>query len=84
MVGFLCSGFAKIAGRFVSNPPLGSFGLAVWAVLLFYNVTESALRLNLLWVVFLLTAVTLSDPTPHAPRALTITRKFSHSNPRRF
>ena len=84
MVGFLCSGYVKIAGRFLSDPALGSFGLAIWAILLFYNVTESALRLNILWVAFLLMAVTLSDPVPSAPRTPGAPRKSPRGSLRRF
>jgi len=84
MVGFLFSGYVKIAGRFLSDPTLGSFGLAIWTILLFYNVTESALRLNILWVVFLLMAVTLRNPVPSAPRAAGTTHKPPRDRPRRF
>jgi hypothetical protein len=84
MVGFLCSGYVKIAKRFLSDPELGSFALAIWTILLFYNVTESALRLNILWVVFLLTAVTLSDPVPFSPRTPTATRISTLGRTRHF
>jgi O-antigen ligase len=84
MVGFLCSGYVKIARRFLSGTALGSFGLAVWAILLFYNVTESALRPNILWVVFLLMAVTLSDPVPSALPTATDPDKSTRATTRRF
>jgi hypothetical protein len=84
MVGFLCSGYVKIARRFLSGSALGSFGLAVWAILLFYNVTESALRLNVLWVIFLLMAVTLSEPVPPALPTATDPGKSTRATTRRF
>jgi O-antigen ligase len=84
MVGFLCSGYVKIAIRFLSDPELGSFALAIWTILLFYNVTESALRLNILWVVFLLMAVTLSEPVPSAPRSPKVPRNSALGRMRHF
>lgn len=84
LVGFLCSGYVKIARRFASNPLIGSLGLAMWAMLLFYNVTESAFRLQILWVVFLMMAVTLSDPVPAASRPPNAERKLARVALRRF
>jgi O-antigen ligase len=84
MVGFLCSGYVKIARRFLSGSALGSFGLAIWAILLFYNVTESALRPNMLWVVFLLVAVTLKDAVPFAQSSPGTALRASRGKLRRF
>ena len=68
LVGFLFSGYVRVAQRYIYDPLLGSFGLAIWAILLFYNVTESAFRLQVVWVVFLILAITLADPVPHQRR----------------
>ena len=68
LLGFLFSGYLRIAQRYIRDPLLGSFGLAIWAILLFYNVTESAFRLQILWVVFLTLAITLADSVPRTKR----------------
>jgi O-antigen ligase len=56
--GFLIGSYWSIAKRLGSSP-FGSIGLALWTVLVFYNVTESALRGQLMWVVFILVATTI-------------------------
>jgi exopolysaccharide production protein ExoQ len=44
--------------------PHYSFALALWTVLLFYNVTEAAFKGQLIWIIFLL--VTIAAPAPAA------------------
>jgi hypothetical protein len=55
---FLISSYFVIARNLVVVR-MASLSLALWTVLLFYNVTESALRGHLMWVAFLLGAVAL-------------------------
>lgn len=54
---FLIATYCKICKRLKPLTPLGSLSLGLWAVLLFYNVTEASLEINLLFVTFLLAAV---------------------------
>jgi len=51
--------------RKLSSLKLASLAMALWTVLLFYNMTESALfKGQLLWVIFILVAITVSAQTP--------------------
>jgi O-antigen ligase len=53
--GFLIAAYRINSRRFRASSSIGSLGLALWTVLLFYNVTESALfNSHPIWVVFLL------------------------------
>jgi exopolysaccharide production protein ExoQ len=50
----------------------GSFALAMWTLLLFYNVTEAAFKGQLIWIIFLLIVIVV--PLPKA-RGMTRVRK---------
>ncbi len=54
---FLLGGYQSLWGRVAQGDRLGSFGIALWAVLLMYNLTESALKIQLMFVAFLLGAI---------------------------
>lgn len=59
---FLMASFRNIGKALSSGFSLASLGLALWTVLLFYNVTESAFRgSQLMWVAFLLGAIAISQ-----------------------
>ena len=56
---------------------LASLGLALWTVVLFYNITESAaFNGQFLWVIFLLVEIIVSSHTPVARAALPV-EKFA-------
>ena len=57
LAAFLIASYRTICTRFRANTNVGSLGLALWTVLLFYNVTESAFRGHLIWVAFMLQAI---------------------------
>ena len=63
LVGFLIASYRTICKGLKPLSSLCSFGLAVWTVLLFYNVTEAALGGGLLWLALLSAAITLGGPT---------------------
>jgi len=68
---FLIATYRKICKRLKPLTPLGSLSLGLWTLLLFYNVTEACLEVNLLFVTFLLAAI----PVPErAEDRLPITR----------
>ncbi len=65
LAGFLVASYRSISRRFRASPSSASLSLALWTVLLFYNVTESAFSSQLLWIVYLLCAIvvqTRSEP----------------------
>ncbi len=55
--GFLMASYRTISRNLTPFSSLASLTLAVWAVMVFYNVTEAGFRSGLLWVTFLLGAV---------------------------
>jgi O-antigen ligase len=68
---FLIASYRNIGRALSSGSSLGSLSLALWTVLLFYNVTESAFRgSQLMWVVFLLGAIAVSQRAPEKARSV--------------
>jgi O-antigen ligase len=55
---FLVKSYVSIVAKITASN-MGSLNLALWTVLVFYNVTESALRGHLMWIAFLLGAIAL-------------------------
>ena len=64
LAGFLVGSYRTICRRVGALSSLGSLSLALWTVLLFYNVTESAFRGHLMWVAFLLGVIALPGRAP--------------------
>ena len=64
LVLFLISSYRTICRHLKTLPRLGSLTLALWAILPFYNVTESAFKIQLMFVIFLLGAIVV----PRGPR----------------
>jgi O-antigen ligase len=59
---FLIATYRKICERLSSPSGLGSLSLALWTVLLFYNVTEAAFKTSqLMWVTFLVGAIVIPE-----------------------
>ncbi len=58
---FLIAAYRKICKRLNPLTPLGSLGLGLWTLLLFYNVTEAALEINFLLLTFLLAAISMPE-----------------------
>jgi O-antigen ligase len=52
--GLLISSYKAICAKLNSPASLGSFALALWTILLFYNITEAAFRGQLIFVTFFL------------------------------
>jgi exopolysaccharide production protein ExoQ len=54
LVAFLIASYRTICKRITSSSALASLSLAIWTILLFYNVTEAAFKGGLLWLTLLL------------------------------
>jgi O-antigen ligase len=65
---FLIATYRKICRRLEPLTPLGSLGLGLWTLLLFYNVTEACFEVGLLVATFLLAAI--PEPERAEARAL--------------
>jgi hypothetical protein len=53
---FMIASYGKICKQ-IGSSPLASLSLAVWTIMLFYDMTESAFRGGLLWLLLLLAAI---------------------------
>jgi O-antigen ligase len=58
---FLIASYRKICERLQTYTPFGSLGLGLWTILLFYNVTEAAFEIGLLWIVFVMGTVAVPE-----------------------
>ena len=68
---FLIASYRKIGKALSPAFGLASLSLALWTVLLFYNVTESAFRgSQLMWVVFLLGALAVTQRAQEKVRSV--------------
>ena len=59
--GFLMASYRKICRRLSPFSSLASLSLAAWTILLFYSITEAGFRGGLLWVTFLMGALTVPE-----------------------
>jgi O-antigen ligase len=68
LVALLFSSYRTIGKRFTSSVALASFSLAMWTVILFYNVTEAAFRGGVLWLILLLLGIFVPERAEHRLR----------------
>lgn len=61
LCSFLISTYRRICKRLEPVSAFGSLGLALWTVLLFYNVTEASFCGGFLWIPFLMAAVSVPE-----------------------
>src|SRR5262249_23232238 len=66
VAAFLIASYRSICTKFKNGSEFGSFCLAIWTVLVCYNMTESALPTGLLWTMLLPGALTLTQSTSAA------------------
>ena len=59
LVAFLVATYRKVCKQLDPLTPFGSLGLGLWTLLLFYNVSEAAFGGGVLWIILLLSSVTL-------------------------
>ena len=81
MAGFLASSFRKICTRIEVDRTFGALSLGLWTIVPFYNVSEAALRGQLLFLVFLLAAVTVPSKAKAPARATDRPRQVALNNP---
>src|SRR5262249_20224707 len=67
MVGFLIASYRIFCRKVRSFSNLGLLSLTLWSVLLFYNATESALKVGLMWIAFLLGVITVPRRSRRSP-----------------
>jgi O-antigen ligase len=81
---FLIASYRTICRRQKVSLDLFSLSLALWTILIIYNVTEDAFRGNRIWIMFLLVGVAAPVVTKAGPtkREATTDRRLSHLNNR--
>ena len=62
LAGMLLAGYRKIGNTINSSVSLAPLNLAVWSVMLFYNITEAAFRSGLMWIAVLLATMEVVAP----------------------
>jgi len=75
---FLIATYRKICQRLTPLTPLGSLGLGLWTLLLFFNVSEASFEVGLLFVSFLLATIPALECTvDHVPAMATVGLNFA-------
>jgi exopolysaccharide production protein ExoQ len=70
LIGFLVASYRGICRRLVLQPDLAVLGLAAWLVLVFYNMSEAAFEGGLLWLVILMTAISVPERARRRARSV--------------
>jgi exopolysaccharide production protein ExoQ len=73
--GFLMSSYRMICRRLTTTFSLGSLSLALWIVVILYNITEAAFKFQLMWVIFLLLAMVVPERVEQRVRAHPVSDK---------
>jgi exopolysaccharide production protein ExoQ len=61
LTGFLITSYRYICRMLQSGSILASFSVALWTIILFYNMTEAAFKSQFIWLIFLLTAIAVPE-----------------------
>jgi len=78
LIVFLIACYRTICNRLSPSFSLASLGMALWTILLFYNMTESAIfNGQLLWIIFMLVVMIASSHTQTAPDAVPVKNSLS-------
>jgi len=68
LVGFLITSYRNICKALTYSSSFASFALALWTVVLFYNITEAAFKWHFMWVTLLSAAIAVPRYAEHALR----------------
>lgn len=80
LIVFLLGTYANIWKKFAGSHALATLSLAVWTILLFYNVTEVAFKGGLLWLTLLLGGLAMPVKEP-ALADENMTKRFRKPSP---
>jgi len=62
LIGFLIASYTSICKRWTPSSKLPILGMATWLTLLFYNMSEAAFERGLLFMMFLMAAISVPVP----------------------
>lgn len=74
MGGFLIASYRIICRRLRPFSDLASLSMALWAALVFYNMTEASFKIHLMWVTFLIGAVAIPEFSDNLARSSALDR----------
>jgi exopolysaccharide production protein ExoQ len=63
LVGLLATGYVKLSRMLKPFSDIAALYLALWIVVMFYDITEAGFRGSIIWLIFLLMAVTVRAPS---------------------
>jgi exopolysaccharide production protein ExoQ len=72
--GFLIASYRIICRRLRPFSDLASLSMALWAALVFYNMTEASFKIHLMWVTFLLGAIAVPEFSENLARSAALDR----------
>jgi len=72
--GFLIASYRIICRRLRPFCDLASLSMALWAALVFYNMTEASFKIHLMWVTFLLGAMAIPEFGENLARSAALDR----------
>lgn len=81
LLGFLVSSYRRISRILPNGSILASFSLALWTIMLFYNMTEAAFKSQLMWLIFLLIAIAVPERVPNRAHSVLTTEYASDIAP---
>jgi len=61
VIGFLVAAYRSMCNRLAPSSSFAEFGMAMWLVLVFYNMSEAALEGGLLYMVFMMGAIVVPE-----------------------
>ena len=72
LIALLIASYRTIWKKFASSFALASFSLAMWTVILFYNITESAFKWGMLWMILLLGGIFVPERIEERMQGVTV------------
>jgi exopolysaccharide production protein ExoQ len=84
LVVFLFTSYRSISDRLKPSSSLSSLSLAIWIVMLFYNMTEAAFKVHPMWLVFLLMTLAVPEPAEVRLEDMSVPENAGASTPRYF
>lgn len=62
LAGLLASGYVKLSKMLKPFSDIAALYLALWIIVMFYDITEAGFRGSIIWLLFLLMAITVQKP----------------------
>jgi exopolysaccharide production protein ExoQ len=77
LLGLVIASYRTICRRLTPFSSLASLNLALWTIMLFYNITEAAFKFHLMWVTFLLGTIVVPERAEDRVRGIAAVARTS-------